>query len=159
MTISDLIPGATYAIESVDDKGLPWKGRAVYVGPETSEHYPEGTLEFICEDGMGGMFQIEEVKTLLLPPTIHATFRGSSPIRVGTFGGYSNIDDLVTDDFGIQLYSDEQVVSVSGLPAHVLAALVCIAADHLCLNGYRFKVQETGEQDLRRRLVVVSPKP
>jgi hypothetical protein len=91
------------------------------------------------------------------PPT-HITFHHPDDLRVNTFGGYSNIDGFVTDNFGIQLDDGEQEVSVSGLPADAFAALVCIAADHLYLNGYRFEIQETGEQDLRHRLVIVSPK-
>lgn len=66
MNISDLIQGGFYAIESVDTDGrTPWKGECVYIGVDTSEHYPEGTLEFKCSDGEPGFFSISEVKALV----------------------------------------------------------------------------------------------
>lgn len=61
---TDLIPGATYYIASQDERGDPWSGNATYVGLEDSGIYPEHTLEFVCEDGVPGMFDIEDVKYL-----------------------------------------------------------------------------------------------
>lgn len=60
-----LIPGATYLIHSKDENGEPWKGTARYVGPETSGGYPDGTLEFVCDDGLGGYFAPEEVQEMV----------------------------------------------------------------------------------------------
>lgn len=63
MKITDLVPGALYSIEESIQKSSPsWKGRATYIGLDTSGFYPEGTLEFRCEDGIGGAFRIEDVK-------------------------------------------------------------------------------------------------
>lgn len=65
MIPSDLIPGATYAIESKDERGKPWKGLAVYVKPDDTGGYNGGPVfEFTCEDGVLGLFHIEEVKAL-----------------------------------------------------------------------------------------------
>ncbi len=64
MTIAELIPGATYLIKSP----CPWSGKGVYIGPDISGHYPEGTLEFACQDDMTGMFSIEDVIALVKEP-------------------------------------------------------------------------------------------
>jgi len=64
MQTSELIPGATYAIESIEGDGKPWRGLATYVGPETSGIYPDGALGFICEDGISGVFMPDEVQAL-----------------------------------------------------------------------------------------------
>jgi hypothetical protein len=37
---------------------------AVYVGPESDGIYPADTLEFLCEDGVTGMFTIDQIKAL-----------------------------------------------------------------------------------------------
>lgn len=66
MKAADLIVGATYLVHSLDSKGGPWKGEAVYIGLDTSGSYPPDTHEFTCvDDGMPGMFDPDEIIMLV----------------------------------------------------------------------------------------------
>lgn len=69
--------------------------------------------------------------------------------EVSTYGGESHIDDLEMDDYGIQIGD----ISISGITGERMASLFCMMYDHLWLNGHRFKVVPTGEQDLKERMV------
>ncbi len=68
-----------------------------------------------------------------------------------TFGGESYIDDFEFAEYGI----DFEEVSIHGITPQQAISLACILVDHLLINGHRFEVQKTGEQDQRERLIVV----
>ena len=69
---------------------------------------------------------------------------------VSTFGGeYCHLDGSEFADYGISFGEH----TVHGLTPTQAVALACILVDHLIINGHRFEIQDTGEQDQRRRLV------
>lgn len=55
MKLKELIKGYSYKIKSVDAKGNPWEGNAVFL-----ESLGE-TAEFICDDGEAGTFSENEI--------------------------------------------------------------------------------------------------
>lgn len=69
--------------------------------------------------------------------------------HVATFGGESYIDGIVFDDYGIQIGS----ISIHNVKPHQMIGLACAMVDHLLLNGHRFELRPTHEQDQRTRLV------
>jgi len=79
----------------------------------------------------------------------HIKLKGTESIY--TFGGESYIDDFEFAEYGI----DFGEVSVHGITPQQAISLARILVDHLLINGHRFEVQKTGEQDQRERLVVV----
>lgn len=82
----------------------------------------------------------------------HKKLKGSESI--GTFGGESYIDGFEFNEYGIS-FGDN---SIYGLSPEQMIRLVCIATDHLILNGHEFEIQETHEQDQRKRLICVDNK-
>lgn len=72
MILSDLIPGATYAIDYNGSKGgAPWKGLAIHRGVDVFPGYNPHSLCFSPlgedgkPDGSEGVFDIEHVKALV----------------------------------------------------------------------------------------------
>lgn len=68
---------------------------------------------------------------------------------VATFGGEAYIDDTIFDGYGIQIGG----LSVSGIPSETMILLACQMVDHLLLNGHRFEIVKTNEQDQKYKLV------
>ena len=56
------------------------------------------------------------------------------------------------DDYGIGIGD----FYFSGLTGKQMEQLCCLIHDHLYLNGHRFQIVETGEQDQRQRLEVIN---
>lgn len=71
--------------------------------------------------------------------------------HVYTFGGESWIDDIEFAEYGID-FGDCAIHGM--LPAQAIL-LATTLVDHLMLNGHRFEIVKTGEQDQRERLVCV----
>lgn len=86
----------------------------------------------------------------------HVKVESGTTLRINTFGGQSYIDDFELNDYGIDL---DPAVSVSGLTGSDMAALLCIIHDHLYLNGWRFAIKPTHEQDQTARLVIERANP
>lgn len=68
-----------------------------------------------------------------------------------TFGGESWIDDFEFAEYGIS-FGD---CSIHGLTPAQAISLATTLLDHLMLNGHKFEIVKTGEQDQRERLVCV----
>ncbi len=69
-----------------------------------------------------------------------------------TFGGESYIDDFEFAEYGIDFGGK---VAVGKISPKQMIALAQIMVDHLILNGHRFEIQKTHEQDQRERLVYI----
>lgn len=74
--------------------------------------------------------------------------------HIGTYGGESFIDGWLFDDYGIQLGE----ASVGHIKPEQMIRLAQVMVDHLLINGHRFEIQKTGEQDQRERLVCLDRK-
>jgi hypothetical protein len=70
-----------------------------------------------------------------------------------TFGGESFIDGWEFAEYGI----DFGEVSVYNISPVQMVDLALKMVDHLILNGHRFEIQKTGEQDQCTRLVYLNP--
>ncbi len=68
-----------------------------------------------------------------------------------TFGGESYIDDFEFAEYGIDFGN----VAISKISPKQMIALASIMVDHLILNGHRFEIQKTHEQDQTERLVYI----
>jgi len=55
------------------------------------------------------------------------------------------------DDYGIGIGD----FNIYGLTGKQMEKLCCLIHDHLYLNGHRFKIVETSEQDQRQKLEVI----
>lgn len=74
---------------------------------------------------------------------IHIDFRGKDQSFVSSFGGESYIDDFEWSEYGIQIGD----LSVGGLTPETTKRLAMTLTNHLILNGHRFDIVRTGEQD------------
>jgi hypothetical protein len=73
---------------------------------------------------------------------------------LSTYGGEAWLDhDYRFAEYGLDLGK----VSVGGLTPDQMASLACIMVDHLLLNGHRFEIRKTHEQDQHTRLVRLLP--
>jgi len=72
--------------------------------------------------------------------------------RLCTFGGESFIDDIEFAEYGI----DFGKRAIHGINPKQMVALACIMVDHLLINGHRFEIQKTHEQDQTLRLVPIA---
>ena len=69
--------------------------------------------------------------------------------EITTFGGEEGI---LPGEYGISFDGEVFVSNLSPIQA---VQLVCILGDHLLLNGHKFKIMDTNEQDQKQRLVYV----
>jgi hypothetical protein len=72
--------------------------------------------------------------------------------RIYTFGGESLMDDFEFAEYGI----DFGKRAIHGITPQQMVALACIMVDHLLINGHRFEIQKTHEQDQTLRLVPIA---
>jgi hypothetical protein len=63
--------------------------------------------------------------------------------RIYTFGGECSYPDFTMDEYGIDFGRGV----VCGLTSRQMLMLVKSAVDHLILNGHKFQIKETNEQD------------
>lgn len=66
-----------------------------------------------------------------------------------TFGGESCIDGIEYAEYGIN-FGD---VSIHDITPEQMIALAKVMVDHLLLNGHRFEIRKTHQQDQREELV------
>ena len=74
--------------------------------------------------------------------------------HIQTFGGESWIDDWRFADYGISF----EKCAVTNLTPEQMIGLACIMVDHLLINGHRFEIRKTYEQDQTERLVCLDAK-
>jgi hypothetical protein len=72
--------------------------------------------------------------------------------HICTFGGESNDLDFIFDQYGI----DFDVGAVYNLTSKQMIALATCIVDHLILNGHRFEIRPTNEQDQLQELIYLS---
>lgn len=72
--------------------------------------------------------------------------------HVETSGGEQWVDDTKIDSYCITIND----ASIDDLPAEVLKELIIKAANHLIVNGHRFKIVKGSEQDQPYELVDVT---
>lgn len=70
----------------------------------------------------------------------------------GEYEGSYEDEGINWAEYGI----DFGVCSVHNISPDQMVALACCIVDHLYLNGHRFELRETGEQDQRVRLVKIN---
>ena len=69
---------------------------------------------------------------------------------IGTDGGEGWLDhDYHFTEYGIRLGD----IHIDNIKPHQMIYLAQVIVDHLLINGHRFEIQKTGEQDQRERLV------
>jgi hypothetical protein len=68
---------------------------------------------------------------------------------IQTFGGEAFIDNWEFAEYGI----DFGEVAIHNVSPTQMVGLACTMVDHLLLNGHRFEIQRTYEQDQHTRLV------
>lgn len=68
---------------------------------------------------------------------------GEDQSFVSSFGGESYIDDFEWSEYGIQIGD----ISIGGLTPETTKRLAMTLINHLILNGHRFDIVRTGEQD------------
>ena len=74
---------------------------------------------------------------------------------IGTYGGEGWLDhDYHFAEYGIQLGD----VSIEEITPKQMIRLAQVIVDHLLINGHRFEIQKTGEQDQTERLVCLDIK-
>lgn len=73
---------------------------------------------------------------------------------IGTDGGEGSFDGWEFAEYGVRL-GDVHVRNISPKQMVYLAQAM---VDHLLINGHKFEVQKTGEQDQRERLVCLDRK-
>lgn len=74
---------------------------------------------------------------------------GEDQSFVNSFGGESYIDDFEWSEYGIQIGD----ISIGGLTPETTKRLAMILIDHLILNGHRFDIIKTGEQDQVEKII------
>lgn len=77
----------------------------------------------------------------------------------GNEGIYSSGGECWIDGHDFSGYNiDFEKVAVCDLSPQQMIQLACVVVDHLYLNGHRFELRETVEQDQRVKLVCVNSK-
>ncbi len=87
----------------------------------------------------------------MLNQTAHTTldsFKLDEKSVIQTFGGESWIDGWEFREYGI----DFGEVSIHNISPAQMVSLAQTIVDHLILNGHRFEIQKTYEQDQHTRL-------
>ena len=68
MKINQLVSGNWYNILYVNGKHRKWEGKAKFLG-KASLQYKSGCVEFMCEDGVTGIFEEGDIISEIAPPS------------------------------------------------------------------------------------------